>query len=180
MAEHVATVHPEVQVLDTTEEPATAPADAEAESADASVGSHALRAETALREVLAVLLPVRSGAEIIGYEPPLPIETTAIYRWQAAADEPRPQPGAWTPPPPGSTAEQLPPHILALIHAPSYVSTACDTAYALALPGHSHANIARRDEINEWVDRLHARCRRNQKFTGALCGCSCHITTKEN
>lgn len=75
---------------------------------------------------------------------------------------------------PGSTAEQLPDHILALIHAPSYVSTACDTAYALALPGHSRANTGRRDEINEWVGRLHSRCRRNHKFTGVLCGCGCH------
>lgn len=78
----------------------------------------------------------------------------------------------WTPPPPGDRREQLPDALLALIDVPPYTSTACEAATLLArqMPKHTH----RRVELGEHSDRLHARCRRNNKFTGALCGCHCH------
>lgn len=87
---------------------------------------------------------------------------------------------AWTPPPPGDTREQLPDHLLDLIRGsiPDYTSTACVTAYTLAVAVHwSHP---RRAELGQWAERMHARCRINQKFTGQLCICRCHATTKEN
>ncbi|BBC35254.1 hypothetical protein SGFS_065480 [Streptomyces graminofaciens] len=81
---------------------------------------------------------------------------------------------AWTPPPPGDTREQLPDHLLDLIRGsiPDYTSTACVTAYTLAVAVHwSHP---RRAELGQWAERMHARCRTNQKFTGQLCACGCH------
>lgn len=81
---------------------------------------------------------------------------------------------AWTPPPPGSTAEQLPDDLLALIRGglPDYTSTACVTADALAVAVHwSHPRL---EELREHAERLHNRCRLNQKFTGQLCACGCH------
>jgi hypothetical protein len=81
---------------------------------------------------------------------------------------------AWTPPPPGDTREQLPDHLLDLIRGsiPDYTSTACVTAYTLAVAVHwSHP---RRAELGQWAERMHARCRINQKFTGQLCACGCH------
>lgn len=82
----------------------------------------------------------------------------------------------WTPPPPGDRREQLPDHLLAAIDIPPYTSTACQTADLLseAIPG--RLDLA--EELGEQADRLHARCRLNQKFTGQLCDCGCH-TTKE-
>lgn len=79
---------------------------------------------------------------------------------------------AWTPPPPGDKREQLPDALLALIDVPPYTSTACEAATLLArqMPTHTH----RRIELGDHSDRLHDRCRRNNKFTGALCGCHCH------
>ncbi|MDT0306151.1 hypothetical protein RM780_04135 [Streptomyces sp. DSM 44917] len=70
--------------------------------------------------------------------------------------------------PPGGTGEVLPPEILARITTRQYLSTACDTAQALAAEG-----------LDEHAERLHARCRRNHKFTGALCVCECHNETQE-
>lgn len=85
-------------------------------------------------------------------------------------------PSAWTPPPPGDTREQLPPHILNLIrpYLRGYTSTACATAGYLAeaiadQPEH-------RDELIEWRQQMLARCRRNQKYTGEICP---HHTTQE-
>lgn len=81
---------------------------------------------------------------------------------------------AWTPPPPGDTREQLPEHLLNLIRGsiPDYLSTACVTADTLAVAVHwSHPQRA---EVGQWAERLHQRCRRNQKFTGQLCACGCH------
>lgn len=73
------------------------------------------RAEAAVREFLATLLPVRSGDDIIGYGPPLPIEAAAVDRWRAALDEEQPERGV---------------HI--------YLSTGCwhgDHAYCQAMTG---------------------------------------------
>lgn len=78
----------------------------------------------------------------------------------------------WTPPPPGDTREQLPAHVLALIDVPPYLSTACETAGALETAACVHR--AQADELAVWQERLHARCRINNKFTGQLCGCGCH------
>lgn len=44
------------------------------------------KAEAAVREVLGVLRPVHAGDEIIGYEPPLPIEAAAVDWWWAVLD----------------------------------------------------------------------------------------------
>lgn len=78
----------------------------------------------------------------------------------------------WTPPPPGDTREQLPTHLLALIEPAPYLSTACQTADLLALQAtYSHPL---HDEIRQYAERLHQRCRLNNKFTGQLCTCGCH------
>jgi hypothetical protein len=58
--------------------------------------------------------------------------------------------------PPGSTAEQLPPEVLASRPARPYTSTACLDAGWYNVPD------------------LHGRCRLNEKFTGQPCGCPCH------
>ena len=78
----------------------------------------------------------------------------------------------WTPPPPGDTREQLPDDVLALIDVPPYTSTACETAQALEAA--TETNSRQAGELAEWQDRLHARCRINNKFTGAVCSCGCH------
>lgn len=78
----------------------------------------------------------------------------------------------WTPPPPGDTREQLPDHLLAAIDVPPYLSTACETARALQTATDTHPGRA--GELGEWQERLHARCRINNKFTGQLCICRCH------
>lgn len=89
------------------------------------------------------------------------------------------QPTEWTAPPPGGTREQLPDHLLALIRdrLPDYTSTACQTADTLACaacyPG-SGVPRPQYDEIREHAERLHSRCRLNNKFTGQLCACGCH------
>ncbi|MEV0528781.1 hypothetical protein AB0I66_35715 [Streptomyces sp. NPDC050439] len=78
----------------------------------------------------------------------------------------------WTPPPPGDTREQLPDSILALIDVCPYTSTACETAKALTEATSLHPEHAA--ELAGWSDRMHARCRRNHKYTGRLCDCICH------
>lgn len=95
-------------------------------------------------------------------------------REAVATDEP-----AWTPPPPGDRREQLPDSMLDLIRdrMPDYLSTACQTADTLACAAcHPGAGVPRPqyDEIREHAERLHNRCRINQKFTGQLCACGCH------
>lgn len=79
---------------------------------------------------------------------------------------------AWTPPPPGDRREQLPDHVLALIPARPYLSTACETAQDLETAAGVHRGQA--SELAVWWERMHARCRTNQKFTGQLCVCGCH------
>ncbi|MWA08803.1 hypothetical protein [Streptomyces sp. BA2] len=78
----------------------------------------------------------------------------------------------WAPPPPGDTREQLPDDVLALIETRPYTSTACETAGLLTEAGAVHTYRA--GELEAWADRMHQRCRRNQKFTGRLCDCTCH------
>lgn len=77
--------------------------------------------------------------------------------------------------PPGSTQEQLPAHILAAIddQLSVYVSTACSTASSCQAARRTHPGIA--DVLLQYAIGLHDRCRRNQKFTGQLCRCGCHM-----
>ena len=156
---------------------------AEAESADAAAGSYALRAEHAeqqrdqlaavLAEILAAFHPVHTADRrtVTGYTARV---TPADHkRWTAMCGQ-QSEPDAWTPPPPGSTSEQLPDTLLALIldQLPDYTSTACQTADTLACTAtHGHPLY---DEIREHAERLHSRCRLNMKFTGQLCACGCH------
>lgn len=79
--------------------------------------------------------------------------------------------------PPGSTREQLPADLLALLPARSYLSTACETARLLE--GAAIAHPQRATELRDWRDRMHTRCRLNNKFTGAGCTCRCHTTDDE-
>ncbi|WP_330479936.1 hypothetical protein OG301_39025 (plasmid) [Streptomyces platensis] len=67
---------------------------------------------------------------------------------------------------PGSTSEVLPAEILAALDVPPYLSTACDTALRV-----EPADVP---DATGWARRLHARCRLNNKFTGAPCPCNCH------
>ncbi|SES03944.1 hypothetical protein [Streptomyces qinglanensis] len=78
----------------------------------------------------------------------------------------------FTPPPPGSTREQLPDHLLRLIDVPPYTSTACETARECERVVDVHTEHA--EELRAAADHLHDRCRRNNKFTGVPCGCDCH------
>jgi hypothetical protein len=74
--------------------------------------------------------------------------------------------------PPGSTREQLPDHILDLIDVPTYTSTACETARECERVIDVHTT--ERPWLLAHAEELHARCRLNHKFTGALCACACH------
>ncbi|GAA2108033.1 hypothetical protein [Streptomyces synnematoformans] len=78
----------------------------------------------------------------------------------------------WTPPPPGDRREQLPDRILALVDVPAYTSTACELADLLAAAAAAHPEHA--GELHEWAARLRARCRANNKYTGALCASPNH------
>lgn len=78
----------------------------------------------------------------------------------------------WTPPPPGDRREQLPAHLLALVNIPPYTSTACEMAGLLDAAADEYQDRA--DGIAAWIDRLHSRCRLNNKYTGASCDCACH------
>lgn len=78
----------------------------------------------------------------------------------------------FVPPPPGSTAEQLPDDGLTLIDPPPYLSTACETAQLLEQVTAEHPD--RQAGLGEWARRMHDRCRINQKFTGQLCSCTHH------
>jgi hypothetical protein len=99
-----------------------------------------------------------------------------------APDEGYPEPPApeWTPPPPGSTREQLPDHILDIArpHLPDYLSTACQTADTVACAAcypRSGTPRPQYDELRAHAERLHNRCL-NHEFTGQLCVCGCHPT----
>ena len=74
--------------------------------------------------------------------------------------------------PPGSQQEQLPDSVLALIDVGPYLSTACDTAAACERAAEVHRT--ERPWLHAHAEDLHARCRLNNKFTGALCVCPCH------
>ncbi|MEH0417859.1 hypothetical protein [Streptomyces sp. B21-083] len=92
-----------------------------------------------------------------------------LYRewpWLRAESEDTP---AWTPPPPGDRREQLPDHLLALIrpYLRGYQSTACQTAGYLEQAIAEHPD--HRVELGLWRERMRARCRANQKYTGELC-----------
>lgn len=76
--------------------------------------------------------------------------------------------------PPGSRREQLPDEVLALLSPRSYLSTACDTARRIDAATIRHPENA---DLPAWVERLHARCRLNHKFTGEPCNCRCHKET---
>jgi hypothetical protein len=80
------------------------------------------------------------------------------------------------PPPPGSTEEQLPDHILGMIVPRPYFSTACETARALQSAAVRHPDHV--DELSSWKKKMHDRCRLNNKFTGVLCACNCHQETE--
>lgn len=80
--------------------------------------------------------------------------------------------GAFVPPPPGSTEEQLPDDVLTLIDPPPYLSTACETAQLLEQAVAEYPE--RQAGLEEWARRMHVRCRINHKFTGRLCSCDHH------
>ncbi|MFE9064874.1 hypothetical protein [Streptomyces violaceusniger] len=78
----------------------------------------------------------------------------------------------FAPPPPGSTEEQLPDDVLALIDPPPYLSTACGTAQLLEQAVVEHPD--RQAGLGEWARRMHSRCRINNKYIGRLCTCGHH------
>lgn len=92
---------------------------------------------------------------------------------------------------PGSTDEQLPAHILALLtpYPLTYLSTACETARLLA---QAHGDLYVRNKANpsgvanllvqimQWRMTMHNRCRLNHKFVGRLCICSCHAVEEDS
>lgn len=90
----------------------------------------------------------------------------------------RPEPAAWTPPPPGDRREQLPDAILALIDIPPYTSTACETAELLATAITRHPGHA--DELRQWEQRQRQRCRINNKYTGVNCRHTANETANED
>lgn len=85
----------------------------------------------------------------------------------------QPEPAAWTPPPPGDRREQLPDHILAAIRPTPYLSTACHAAFLCETTEPTEA-------LTGWPERLHARCRLQNKFTGKPCVCRCHGSAAVN
>lgn len=75
-------------------------------------------------------------------------------------------------------SEVLPAEVVALLGPIPYLSTACQTAVALArctdprLPGALAA--AGLPSVAGVVAAHHLRCRLTHKFTGAPCTCGCH------
>lgn len=179
--EHAVKLYAELAVrLDDAEEGITAAIRQRKEQED-----RALRAEAAIARVRALATQSRdhTAAGIDDYQigqHNLAVSVLAALDGTEHADTTQPATvtdPAWTPPPPGDKREQLPDALLALIDVPSYTSTACEAATLLArqMPKHTH----RRVELGDHFDRLHARCRTNNKFTGALCACPCHTDAKE-
>jgi hypothetical protein len=88
----------------------------------------------------------------------------------------------FTPPPPGSTIEQLPADVLALLPDHRYTSTACQTGHLLESDVYGRArhwglklpDTVTVADLEEQIRRLHKWCRLNHKFTGQLCVCNCH------
>lgn len=151
-----------------------------ADSADAAAGSYALRAEGVEARLAAVTALYEQWVK--AGPPPLGVPTA---RWwdrrlvefqdaiRPAAEQPRTTPNN----PPGSTREQLPDAVLALLPDKPYLSTACDTAQQLdEVPLRVGGTSSRRSGVNiAWLaGPMHGRCRLNHKFTGALCICPCH------
>lgn len=99
-----------------------------------------------------------------------PEAAAAYMRGEAGARGPNLTPDFANPP--GSTAEQLPEDVLALIDPPPYLSTACETAELLEQAVAEHPD--RQAGLGEWAGRMHQRCRINHKFTGKLCTCLHH------
>lgn len=73
---------------------------------------------------------------------------------------------------PGSTEEQLPDEILKILAVRSYLSTACEAAGFLDDATFLFPEME--EILCTWRQRMHERCRLNNKFTGKLCICSCH------
>lgn len=76
--------------------------------------------------------------------------------------------------------EELPAAVVALIGPIPYLSTACETAHAIAnckdpaLPETLAAEgLPGADELVAWH---HRRCRRTHKFAGTPCRCDCHAS----
>lgn len=138
---------------------------AEADSADAAAGSYAGRAEAAeaalaeARRLHRMTCPLARG----DVKP-------AAFGCSMCETLDQPAPGAVNPP--GSTREQLPPAVLALLPIHPYLSTACQTADAVAIT--AVRGLPLYDELRAHAERLHGRCRLNHKFTGQLCTCGCH------
>lgn len=73
---------------------------------------------------------------------------------------------------PAPADEVLPRYLLSLLDMRLYCSTACDTAGACENAADDNPEHARL--LRDHAARLHTRCRRTHKFTGAPCICSCH------
>ena len=84
------------------------------------------------------------------------------------------RPEGTVPNPPGSTCEQIPADVLALLPTRHYLSTACETGRLLQV---AIIRYPDREDLPKWQDRMHGRCRLNNKFTGAPCTCRCHQTS---
>lgn len=102
----------------------------------------------------------------------------ALARLRALAEERIVTPSAANRP--GSTAEQLPDHILALLPPAEYTSTACDTAARLETVAADGVREELRGEVAYWVRWLYERCRLNHKFTGELCASPSHRDQAED
>lgn len=84
--------------------------------------------------------------------------------------------------PPGSSREQLPAEILALLPEGDYVSSSCRTGQLIESDvcgrvrywGMKLPDTVTLADLEGWIGHLHARCRLNHKFTGKLCVCRCH------
>lgn len=117
---------------------------------------------------------------ILGPEQPLPSSDHGYWKvWErmavaviTLADE------EYRTPAPGDNRAQIPAHLLALLPAREYLSTACETAVDLAGAVDHHPEHA--DELRGWSAHLHHWCRLNHKFTGTRCSCThCSHMQKE-
>lgn len=110
---------------------------------------------------------------VFGNDHPLPAQDHPLWNnWKRTAAVVIKIADEEHPPPPGSTEEQLPPEILMLTVQRRYISTACETAHALE--GAMTRYPEHHTELGLWRDRMHGRCRLNNKFTGVLCACPHH------
>ncbi|MEU1663619.1 hypothetical protein ABZ547_08385 [Streptomyces sparsogenes] len=132
-------------------------------------GERAERAAAENAALQAALAAVREYLETSGDDGVRTLETVLRILDERGA---QPAEDTFVPPPPGSTAEQLPDDILALIDPPPYLSTACETAQLLEQATAEHPD--RSAALGEWARRMHQRCRGNNKFTGKLCTCTHH------